>query len=132
MSYRDTLLANITTSLSGTTVSTSTQLPFECGNIPCYLRNFKKFYLDYDEITKSTNIAVLPGYDKVFQTDVEVLGYFALDAKTLPSDIDTILNRLFNSRLSIPSQLRYDCEITNELESDRIVYTVRYGFTNIP
>lgn len=130
MSFRDTLLANITASLAGTTVSTSTQLPFECGNIPCFLRNQRKVYLDYDEVNKTTLLATL-GSDDVYQTTVEVVGYFALDAKTLPADIDTIITRLQNSRLSITGQIRNDCEITNELESDRIVYTIRYGFTTI-
>ena len=130
MSFRDTLLANLTLSLANTSISVSNQLPFECGNIPCYLRNFKKLYLDYDEVNKTTLLATL-GDDDVYKTEVEVLGYFALDAKTLTSDIDTILTRLFNGRLSISGQIRNDCSITNELESDRIVYTVRYGFTNI-
>ena len=130
MSFRDTLLANITASLAGTTVSTSTQLPFECGNIPCYLRNQRKVYLDYDETTITTHLSTLTA-DDVYQTEVEVVGYFALDAKTLPADIDTIITRLQNSRLSITGQIRNDCSITNELESDRIVYTIRYGFTYI-
>lgn len=130
MSYRITLLGNISTQLANTTVSTSTQLPFECGNTPCYLRNLRKFYLDYEEINKTTLVATVSN-DDVYQTDVEITGYFAVDAKSLPADIDTILEKLFDSRFSITGQMRNDCSITNEIEADRIIYKVRYGFTYI-
>jgi len=48
MAIRDTLLANLTTSLSSTNVSVSSELPFTAAGVPLYEKNMKKFYLDVD------------------------------------------------------------------------------------
>lgn len=130
MTIRTTLLANITTALTGTSVSVSSELPFECGGTPGYLRNMKTFYLDSEETDITTIIATL-GSDDVFQTEVIIVGYFAIDAKRLPSDLNTILTGLFNARLSITGQMRNDCNISSEIDQDRIIYTIRYRFLTI-
>ena len=43
---RSTLLAQITTNLTGSSVAVSSELPFENSGNPLYIKNKKRFYLD--------------------------------------------------------------------------------------
>lgn len=130
MTVRSTLLANLTTSLSGTNVSISSELPFTAGGIALYDKNMKKLYLDYDQNNRVELFSTLD-YNDVFQQEITVNGYLTVDAKNQPSDIDTVINTIVNSRLSVANCHLRECGVTNEYVEDRNTYTFEFRFLTI-
>jgi hypothetical protein len=130
MIVRDTLLANLSVALTGS-VTTSSELPFTAAGVPLFDKNMKKLYLDYDRVATSELIKTLNPAQEVFQRETVVIGYFTIDAKNLPDDIDTTMDKLRNARLSIANCYVRECSINNTYNEDRITYTVEYRFLTI-
>lgn len=130
MAVRDTLLANLSVALTGN-VTTASELPFTAAGVPLFDKNMKKLYLDYDRAVTSELIKTLNPAQEVFQRETIVNGYFTIDAKNLPGDIDTTMDKLRNARLSVANCYVRECSITNEYNEDRITYTVEYRFLTI-
>ena len=82
---RAELLTYLTTATSATTIRTVSELPWNNAGQPLYLKNMKKFYLDQEQIEQSVLIPCLPGQNDIMQNTITVRGYFAVDAKHLPS-----------------------------------------------
>ncbi len=70
MAIRDTLLANLTTSLSGSNVTISSELPFEAGGIRLYDKNMKKLYLSYDRTAMTEMFNTLSPATDVYQKEI--------------------------------------------------------------
>jgi len=130
MTVRSTLLANLSVSLGNSSVSTSSELPFTAGGIALYDKNMKKLYLDYDQNNRVELFSTLD-YNDVFQQEITVNGYLTVDAKNQPSDIDTVINTIVNSRLSIANCHLRECGVTNEYSEDRNTYTFEFRFLTI-
>jgi hypothetical protein len=130
MTIRSTLLANLTTSLGNSNVSISTELLFIAGGIALYEKNMKKLYLDYDQNNRVELFSTLD-YNDVFQQEITVNGYLTVDAKNQPTDIDTIIGRVVNSRLSVANCHLRECGVTNEYAEDRNTYTFEFRFLTI-
>ncbi len=130
MSIRDTIMANVTTALTGTSVSVSSELPWESGGTPLYEKNMKKFYLSAASKNITQNQITLDNND-VYQTETTLTGFIAVDAKNEPSDISTIISGVLNSKNSVTDQFILECDMTTELLDDRNVYTFNYRFVTI-
>lgn len=130
MAIRDTLLANLSVSLSGTNVSTSNELPFTSAGVALYEKNMKKLYLDVDQNNRIELFSTLDACD-VFQQEITVNGYLTVDAKNQPSDIQTVINTIVNSRLSVANCHLRECGVTNEYAEDRNTYTFEFRFLTI-
>ena len=130
MAVRDTLKANLDTTLASTSVGVSSELPFSSANEPLYIKNMKKVYLGEDNISKTELISCLDNND-VVETETTVTGYLAVDAKTQPTDIDTIVSSILNSRLSVTGQPTRECEMTTELDDDVLIYTFNFNFITV-
>lgn len=131
MAIRDTLLANLSVALANSNVTTSSELPFVAGGTPLYDKNMKKLYLDYDNNSTTELFNTLNPADDVFQQEILVSGYFSVDAKNQPGDIDTIVNTIRNARQSVSNCFVRECEITNDIADDRITYTIEFRFLTI-
>lgn len=130
MAIRDTLLANLSTSLGNTNVSISSELPFTAGGVPLYEKNMKKFYLDVDNTDAREMFLTLDNND-VFEREITLTGYLTVDAKNQPTDIDTVVNAVINSRLSVADCFVRECAVTDEILDDRINYTFEFRFLTI-
>lgn len=130
MAIRDTLLANLSTSLSSTNVSITNELPFSAAGVPLYEKNMKKFYLDVDNTDTREMFLTLDNND-VFEREVTLTGYLSVDAKNQPTDIETVVNTVINSRLSVPDCFVRECAVTDEILDDRINYTFEFRFLTI-
>lgn len=130
MSIRTDLLANVTTQLSGTSVGVSNELPWQSGGVPLYEKNMKKFYLSQPNKEIRQLHTTLDRSD-VFETETTLTAYFTVDAKNEPTDIDTIVSKVLNSRNSIAGQYINECEVTVEAEQDRNTYTFVYRFVKV-
>lgn len=130
MTVRSTLLSNLSVSLGNSSVSTSSELPFIAGGIALYEKNMKKLYLDYDQNNRVELFSTLD-YNDVFQQEITVNGYLTVDAKNQPSDIDTVISRIVNSRLSVANCHLRECGVSNEYAEDRNTYTFEFRFLTI-
>lgn len=130
MSFRATLLANLTPALTSTTVSTSAELPFSAADVPLYTKNMKKVYLDVDNTSKTELFPVL-NVDKLYATEVIVNAYLTVDAKNTLADIDTINTIVQNSRFAVANCYLRDCAVSTEFVDDRITYNYQFRFLTI-
>lgn len=128
---RTELLAYLTTATSSLTVKAVSELPWNTAGEPLYLKNMKKFYMDQDQVTQTTLIPVIYG-DDVFQNDLVVKGYFAVDAKNQPSGLDTVITTLLNAKDQISvTNFGAESDYTTEILDDVLVYTIEYRLNTI-
>lgn len=130
MAIRDTILANVTTALSGSSIGISSELPWVTGATPLYEKNMKKFYLS----EATTNITeLLPTLDRndVFQKETLLTGYITVDAKNQPSDIASVVSKVLLSRQSVSNTFVNECNAVSDIDDDRITYTFEYKFVEI-
>jgi hypothetical protein len=127
---RDTLLANLSVALTGSVVSTSSELPWSAGNEKLYLKNMKKVYLDSDQEAVTEMFNCLNPANDVFQREITVAGYLAVDAKN-PPNIDTVITKISQARLSVANCFISECSVTNSTDDDRLVYEFTYRFITI-
>ena len=126
---RDTLLTAITSNLSTTSCTTSSELPWVQGDTPLYSINMKRFYLDEEQVSKTVYIETLDD-GKQYQTETIIDGYLEVDAKNPLSDIDTVISGILNSKSAIAGTTIADCEYETELENDRLTYSFEFRFIN--
>lgn len=130
MAFRDDLKANLDVALAGTTVSVSSELPWSSAGEPLYMKNMKKVYLDEDNITKDELFKTLDNAD-IAQVQTSVTGFLAVDAKTQPSDIDTIISKVLEARLAVVGQSSKECEMTTDTQADTLVYQFDFNFITV-
>lgn len=131
MALRDTLLANLSVALANSSVTSTSELPFTAAGVALYDKNMKKLYVDYDRTAFTEMFNTLNPASDVPQREITVNAYFTLDAKNLPSDVDTVVNTVFNSRLSVSNCHVRDCSMTNLMAEDRLTYTFEFRFLTI-
>jgi len=124
---RDTLLTAITSNVSGTSVTVSSELPWIQGDSPLYSINMKKFYLDEEQISKTVFIETLDD-GKLYETETTMEGYLEVDAKNSLSDIDTVISGILASKSAIANTTIAESNYTTETENDRITYTFEFRF----
>jgi hypothetical protein len=123
---RAELLSYLLTATSSTVIKTVSELPWNTAGEPLYLKNMKKFYLDEDQVEQTTLIPVIFGND-VFQNDLTVRGYFAVDAKNQPANLGTAITTILSAKdntglVNFGSESDY----TTEIQDDVIIYTVEF------
>lgn len=130
MAFRDTLKANLDLALASSNVSVSAELPWDSAGQPLYAKNMKKLYLDEDNILNEPFIYTLD-FHPVNSVVTTVTAYLTIDAKNPISDIDTITNRIINSRNSIAGQTARTCDMTTSFTDDQLTYQFDFTFTTI-
>lgn len=123
---RAELLAFLTTATSTATVKTVSELPWNTAGEPLYLKNMKKFYLDQTQRVETTLIPTLNGAD-VFQRDLIVTGYFAVDAKNEPTGLSQAITTILSAKdMTGITNFGSESDYTTEIQDDVIIYTVEY------
>jgi hypothetical protein len=124
---RSELLAYLTTATSALAVKTVSELPWNTAGEPLYLKNMKKFYLDQEQVEQSTLIPVLPGSTDVYQNNITVTGYFAVDAKNQPANLSQAITTILGARDRIGIRnFGLESDYTTEIQDDVLIYTVEY------
>jgi hypothetical protein len=123
---RAELLSYLTTATSTATIKVVSELPWNTAGEPLYLKNMKKMYLDQEQVNQTTLIPTLGGTD-VYQNDLTVVGYFAVDAKNAPSGLDAAITTILSAR-DKTSVINFgsEADYTTDIQDDVIVYTVEY------
>jgi len=123
---RAELLAFLTTATSTATVKTVSELPWNTAGEPLYLKNMKKMYLDQTQRVETTLIPTLDGND-VFQRDLLVTGYFAVDAKNEPTGLSQAITTILSAKDKTGiTNFGVESDYTTEIQDDVIIYTVEY------
>lgn len=130
---RDALLTWLLTNTADLTVRTVKELPWNTANEPLYLKNLKRFYLDQEQLEETILIPTLPGQTDVVDRLRTVTGYFAVDAKNLPSGVDQALTQILEAKNHIVNGNgltgALESDYTTEIQDDVIIYTVQYRYT---
>jgi hypothetical protein len=123
---RAELLSYLTTATSTATIKVVSELPWNTAGEPLYLKNMKKMYLDQEQVEQTTLIPTLGDQD-VYQDDLIVRGYFAVDAKTLPTGLDSAITTILSARDKTGViNFGNEADYTTEIQDDVIIYTVEY------
>lgn len=130
MTIRDTLLANITTALSGSSFGVSSELPFESGGTPLHVKNMKTVYVD-DLLETRDQLYRTLDQNSVYQTLTQVQAFLSVDAKNQPSDTETVITSMLNARNVITGTQVNDAFVESEIEADVLTYTFQYNITKI-
>ena len=130
MAFRDTIITGLTANLATSNVSVSSELPFNSGGEPLYIKNKKHVYVDEDnkEVTELYN--TLDGND-IFQTETTVQAFLTVDAKNQPSDIDTIVDTVVAERLGVSGPHIKECAVDTEITLDYITYSFDFRFITV-
>ena len=124
---RSSLITQLTTNLTGSNVSVSSELPFISGGDVLYSKNMKTLYVDEEQISQDTFIETLDRSN--FLTNVSTLNaYLQVDAKTQLSDINSIVSNVLNAKSVITNTIRSESDYTTEMALDRITYTFEFRF----
>ena len=94
---RAELLTALTTGLNTTGIAVSSELPWNSGNEPLYLKNMKRVYLGPEQRVDEDLIPILNG-NNVKRRQLIVRGYLAVDAKNQPAGIDNALSAIKAAR----------------------------------
>lgn len=129
MKIRDSLITELTQALASTSVKVSSELPWFSGNQVLNEKNMRSVYVDHEEIENNTLIDTLDNSD-VFEKIITVDTYLTVDAKNLPSDIDTVIQIIRHSRQVIDAPNR-ECDMITTIEDDRLTYEFTYRFIEV-
>jgi hypothetical protein len=112
------------------TFSVSSELPYDASGTPLYLKNFKKIYVDVDQVGQEATVATLDGSSWVDETTT-VRAYFVTDAKLLPSNYETLVDAVKETRLTsdITGVTKRRCQVSTRFEADALVTEFEFSFT---
>lgn len=129
---RTTLLSYLTTALStSTAVKCASELPWDQNGQPLYLKNLKKLYLDQEYIEEDYMIETLDGQD-IYQDDVIVNAYFAVDAKNPPSTLDAAVSTILAAKANTGVVNHgTQCDYTVDKQEDVLIYTFEFRVNTI-
>lgn len=128
---RDEILEFVQTLNLGT-VTVSSELPWTDNNVPLYLKNLKKVYVDIDNITSEPFITTLNGLN-ISNEVTSVRIYFANDAKVLLPNYSDVVSALKEAKdiTTIDGVQRRDVVVTTSIENDVLVTELEFRFTKL-
>jgi hypothetical protein len=124
---RTQLLSAITTAVSTLTqFAVSTELPWSQNGTALFRKNMKKIYVDQTYQEQSTIIPTLNGGD-VYQNDLKTMVYVTCDAKNPPSQLDTLVSKILNTKDSTGVvNFGTESDYTIDKDEDVLVYTFEF------
>jgi hypothetical protein len=110
----------------------SQEVPWSDNTIPLYIKNLKKIYVDNVEYLSEPLIATL-GTLSINQQTRTIRIYFANDAKTVPSNYDTLVEDLITVKdIDLADGTnRREADVRVSYENDVMVTEIEIRFTKI-
>jgi hypothetical protein len=124
---RDSLITQLTTNLTGSNVSVSSELPFTSGGETLYEKNMKTLYVDEEEISQDTLYEVLDRNNIAINTS-SVTAYLQVDAKNQLSDINSIISNVLSAKSVITATISSESDYDIDYDLDAILYTFEFRF----
>ena len=108
------------------------ELPWDNQGNPLYLKNFKRIYVDSDQVAQEPLIDVLNGPGVVNEITT-VTAYVTTDAKTQPSNYATMVNTFKNARLDtdITGVTQRATQVSTEFVGDAQVTQFDFSFRQL-
>jgi len=115
-----------------TNFSTSSELPWTSSGQPLYLKNLKKLYVDRPQTVQEPLIDTLDG-NGITNEVTTVTVYVSTDAKTLPTDYDTMLSTVKGARLEdlTTGWRQRVTTVATSFEGDILVTEFTFNFTKL-
>lgn len=110
----------------------SQELPFEENGEPLYLKNLKKIYVGIAEYSTEALIKTFSSVDINSETTT-IRIFFAADAKSLPTNYETLVSDLRAAKDidTIAGIYRREVSVETTFEADALVTQLELRFTNI-
>jgi hypothetical protein len=108
------------------------ELPWDNQGNPLYLKNFKRIYVDSDQIAQEPLIDVLNGPGVVNEITT-VTTYITTDAKNQPSNYATMVSTFMNARLDtlIAGVTQRATQVSTEFVGDAQVTQFDFSFKRL-
>lgn len=112
--------------------SVTQELPWDSSGAPLYLKNFKKIYVDQDQVVQEPLIDTLNG-SGIINQDTTVAVYVTTDAKNAPSNLGTLVAMIQNARLdpAVTGVTQRATQVSTEFISDAQVTTFEISFRQL-
>jgi hypothetical protein len=112
--------------------SVTQELPWDSSGAPLYLKNFKKIYVDQDQVVQEPLIDVLNG-GGIINQDTTVAVYVTTDAKNAPSNLATLVSTIQNARLdpAVTGVTQRATQVSTEFVGDAQVTTFEISFRQL-
>ena len=134
---RTQLLQALSTAITTATAITAqgfgvaTQMPFDQGGNPLYLKNMKKLYVGDDRIEQTTLIPLVFG-NEVWRNDTICNAYLAVDAKQKPSQTDAFISLILGTKTGTGiTNFGVESDYTNDTQEDVLIYTFEFRMNTI-
>lgn len=108
------------------------ELPWDNQGNPLYLKNFKRIYVDSDQVAQEPLIDVLNG-PGIVNENTTVTAYVTTDAKNQPSNYATMVSTFKNARLDtdIAGVTQRATQVSTEFVGDAQVTRFDFSFTKL-
>lgn len=111
--------------------SVSSNLPWEQGGNPLYLKNMKTLYFDSDHQEETILIPTLTG-PEVARDDIICRAYLAVDAKSPPTQLDNFVQSVLGTKSSTGiTNFGVESDYTVETQEDVLIYTFEFRMNTI-
>ena len=129
---RTQLITAITSATSTLTqFAVSSELPFEQGGTPLFLKNKKRIYVDEERREETTLIACLDGQD-IYQDDLITNVFLAVDAKNTPSQLDSVVSKILGAKANTGIvNFGVESDYTVDKQEDVLIYTFEFRMNTI-
>lgn len=127
---RDSLITQLTTNLTNSNVSVSSELPYTSSGEELFAKNMKVLYVDEENIAQDTLYPVLDR-NNITQNTSSVIAYLQVDAKNQLSDINSIISNILSAKSVITGTISSESEYATEYDLDRILYTFEFRFLTV-
>ena len=122
-------------SISSATLGTfrvTDELPFDYDGSPLYQKNFKRIYVDVDQIDQSAVDDYLNGAGYIDEvTTIRV--YFVTDAKKLPDNYESVVAAIKETRLvaTITGVIERLCNVSTQYSADSLLTEFEFSFRKL-
>lgn len=129
---RSQLVSYLTTALStSTAVKCVSELPWDQNGQPLYLKNLKKLYLDQEYLEQTALLEGLDGLE-IYEDNLTLNAYFAVDAKNPPSTLDAAISTILAAKAKT-GEINHgvECDYTFDKQEDVMIYTFEFRVKTI-
>lgn len=127
---RDSLITQLTTNLTGSNVSVSSELPYTSSGETLFAKNMKTLYVDEEQIDQDTLYEVLDR-NNVAENTSTLTAYLQVDAKNQLSDINSIISNVLSAKSVIAGTISSESDYQTDFNLDRILYTFEFRFITV-
>lgn len=107
----------------------SSEIPWEDGGVPLYIKNLKKIYVGLTEKTEESVVRTLDALQISAKVSI-VRIFFACDAKQIPSNYETLVDDLLDAKnITIDGVTRRESDVTTSTQADILVTELQIRFT---